>query len=219
MEKIQIYPEVDLNFVHGNNHVTGRADWLLCHENPQYGIESTLIAIEAKRSCDFSHAEPQMAMYLAAVQASRAKIPKFHAIAFGITTDCNKYQFWYLDSDRRLYSSVVLEWRLDQAKIISWIDKMLTEAIEASPFTTSTLQRNVSLRNWERNFRHRVLASSESDSSPVIDGLPFDIRVPDSAQFVGTAVYQGHKVMVVEYDAEDSASDDEWGRLSSETPC
>lgn len=41
--------------------VIGHADWLLCHDDPQYGIDSTLIAIEAKRSCELSCADHQMA--------------------------------------------------------------------------------------------------------------------------------------------------------------
>jgi ketosteroid isomerase-like protein len=209
MERLRLYPEADMDFVCGNTHVTGRADWLLCHEDPRYAIESTLIAIEAKRSYDFNSGGPQMAVYLAAVQASRANIPKFNSIAFGITTDCTNFKFWFLDSERRLYSSTTFDWRIDQAKIIAWIDKMLVDAIEASFLTTPTLQRNVSLRNWERNFRRRLLASSDSDSSPVTAGLPFDIFAPESAQFVGTAVYRGQKVMIVEYDAEDSLSEAE----------
>lgn len=32
------------------------------------------------------------------MQASRTKALKIHAIAFGITTDSNKYQFWFMDS-------------------------------------------------------------------------------------------------------------------------
>ncbi|KAJ5955463.1 hypothetical protein N7501_009742 [Penicillium viridicatum] len=46
---------------------------------------------------------------------------------------------------------MVFEWRLHNAKIIA-VDKML-DAIEASPLTTPTLRQNVSLRNWERDFR------------------------------------------------------------------
>jgi hypothetical protein len=84
---------------------------------------------------------------------------------------------------------------------------MLTEAIEASPLTTPTLQRNVSLRNWEKDFRRRQLLSSESDDSPLTDGLPFDIIVPDDSCLVGHAWYQGHKVMVIEYDDPEMSDD------------
>ncbi|KAJ6096335.1 hypothetical protein N7486_007081 [Penicillium sp. IBT 16267x] len=59
---------------------------------------------------------------------------------------------------------------------------MLAKAIKASPLTTPILRRNVSLRNWEKDFRRRQLLSSESDDSPSIDGLPFDIMVPESCQ-------------------------------------
>ncbi|KUM56774.1 hypothetical protein ACN42_g10430 [Penicillium freii] len=205
LEHLQLYPEVDVDLLLGDTHVTGRADWLLCHDDPQYSIDATLIAIEAKRSCEFSSADSQMATYLAAVQASRAKIQKIHAIAFGITTDSNAYRFWFIDSERRLFSSVVFEWRLHKAKIIAWIDKMLAEAIEASPLTTPTLRRNVSLRNWEKD------SELESDDSPLTEGLPFDISVPDSCHLVAPAWYQGRKVMVVEYEEEEEEEEEESG--------
>ncbi|KAJ5658238.1 uncharacterized protein N7484_001887 [Penicillium longicatenatum] len=209
LEHLQLYPEVDVNLLRGNNYITGRADWLLCHDEPQYGIDSALIAIEAKRSRELSSADSQIATYLAAIQDCRTKLPKIHAISFGITTDGTRYQFWFLDSERQLSSSVILDWRLDKAKIIAWIDKMLADAIEASPLTTPTLRRNVSLRNWEKDFRRRRLLSSESEDSPSIEGLPFDITVPESSQLIGHAWYQGRKVMVVEYDADEEPSDNE----------
>ncbi|OQD61773.1 hypothetical protein PENPOL_c015G04293 [Penicillium polonicum] len=207
LERPQLYPEADVNLVLGDTYITGRADLLLSYDNPQFGLDSTLLAMETKRSHEFSSADSQIAMYLAAVQASRTKVAKIHPIAFGITTDGNQYQFWFLDSERRLFSSVVFEWRLHKAKIITWIDKMLADAIEASPLTTPTLQRNVSLRNWEKDCRRRQLLGSKSDDSPLTEGLPFDIIAPDSARLVGPAWYQGHKVMVVEYDEEESGDD------------
>lgn len=127
LEYLHLYPEVDVDLLLGDTHVTGRADWLLCYHDPQYSIDATLIAIEAKRSYEFSSTDSQMATYLAAVQASRAKIQKMHAVAFGITMDSNAYRFWFIDSERRLFSSVSFEWRLHKAKIIAWIDKMLAE--------------------------------------------------------------------------------------------
>ncbi|CAI7606072.1 unnamed protein product [Penicillium viridicatum] len=181
LERLQLYPEADVNLVLGDTYITGRADLLLSYDDPQFGIRSTLLAIEAKRSPEFASADSQIAI--------------------------NKYQFWFLDSERRLFSSVVFEWRLHKAKIITWIDKMLADAIEASPLTTSTLERNVSLHNWEKDLRWRQLLGSESDDSPLTEGLPFDIIAPDSARLVGPAWYQGHKVMVVEYDEEESGDD------------
>ncbi|KAJ5814308.1 uncharacterized protein N7503_001058 [Penicillium pulvis] len=50
---------------------------------------------------------------------SYAKILKIHTISFGITTDSTRYQFWFLDSERRLVSSIIFDWRLDKAKIIT----------------------------------------------------------------------------------------------------
>lgn len=147
-----------------------------------------------------------MARYLAAMQDCRAKIPKIHAISFGITTDSARSQFWFLDSEQRLFSSVIFDWRLDKAKIIIWIDKMLALAIEASPLTTPILRRNVSLRNWEKDFRRGQLLSSESDDSPLSEGFLFDIIVPQSCQLIGPTWYQGRKVMVVDYGTEEESS-------------
>jgi hypothetical protein len=100
---------------------------------------------------------------------------------------------WLLlvNSGRRLFSSAVFEWRLHKAMIIAWVDKMLSKAIEASPLTTPILRRDVSLRNWEKDFRRRQILSSESNDSPLTEGCPFDINVPDSSQLVRPAWYQG----------------------------
>ncbi|KAJ5943637.1 hypothetical protein N7516_003805 [Penicillium verrucosum] len=174
----------------GKKHITSHADWLLCHDDPRYSIDSKLVAIEAKRSYEFSNADCQLATYLTAIQASRAKISKVHAIAFGIMTDANRFRFWFVDSERRLFSSPTFDWRVQKAKIITWIDKMLAEAVEAS--------RNVSPSNWEKDFRQRQLLSFEPDGSPSTEGVPFDIIAPDSSHIVGTAWYRGRRVVVVE---------------------
>ncbi|KAJ5556243.1 hypothetical protein N7494_000158 [Penicillium frequentans] len=71
LDYLQLYAEVDVNLLRGNTYITGHADWLLCHDDPRYGIDSTLIAIEAKRSCELSSASGQMATYLAAMQDRR----------------------------------------------------------------------------------------------------------------------------------------------------
>lgn len=200
LQHLHLYPKADIKLTVNETTITGRADWLLCHDDPRDGIHSTLIAIEAKRSMEFSSADPQIATYLAAVQKSRANAEKIHRIAFGITTDSSQYRFWFLDSERRLFSSKTFDWRTEKALIIAWIDKMLADAIEASPLTTPVLQRNVSLRNWERNFRRQNLHSGSGiEDSPITEGLPFTIRVPDSARSLGEAWYHGMVVEVVEY--------------------
>ncbi|KAJ5772397.1 hypothetical protein N7520_002926 [Penicillium odoratum] len=162
-----LYPEADVNFQRGNKYITGRADWLLCHDDSRPGIDSKFIAIEAKRTAP----------------DCRAKVSKIHAVAFGITTD---------------------------TKIITWIDKMLADAIEASPLTTPTLRRNVSLRNWEKNLRRRQLLSSAPEDSPLTEGLPFDISAPESSQLIGVAWYYGRQVMVVEYEEENEEDEEDF---------
>lgn len=65
--------------------------------------------------------------------------------------------------------------------------------------TTPVLRRNVSLRNWERNLRRQNLHSGSGiEYSPITEGLPFTIRVPDSARSLGEAWYHGMVVEVVE---------------------
>jgi hypothetical protein len=141
-----------------------------------------------------------MATYLAAIQNSRALATKLHALSFGITTDSSIFQFWFLDSDRHLVSSKPFDWRFDKNLIIAWIDKMLADAIEASPLTTPVLRRNISLRNWENNFKQRHHLNPESDSSPTGTGVPLDIYFPESGRVVGQAFYHGRTVLVIEYD-------------------
>lgn len=205
---MHLYPEVDINLIRGNTYVTGRADYLLCHEDSEHGIESTLIAIEAKRPVDYSASHHQMAAYLAAIQDCRAQSAKPHPIAFGITTDSALFTFYFLDSQRRLSCSGQFDWRREKVKIIAWIDKILADAIKASPLTTPVLRRNLSLRNWERDFRRRQLLSSGSDDSLLAEGLPLAISAPDSSQVVGTVWYRTGQVLVVEYNEYDEDGED-----------
>ena len=203
LEYLQLHPEVDINLIHNRNYITGRADWLLCHDNPQTNLDSVLLAIEARRDSTLDCADRQIATYLAAIQDSRSKHSKLHAIAFGITTDSARYQFWFLDSERQLVSSRAFNWRCEKARVIKFIDQILADAIEASPLTTPVLQRNKSLRHWERNFKQRQLLSPDTASPLSAEGLPLTITAPESSQLIGPAWYRGRKVMVIECDEDE----------------
>lgn len=53
----------------------------------------------------------------------------------------------------------------------------------------------------EREFRRRQLLSSESDNSPLTEGLPFDISIPPvGCRLVAPVIYRGRKAMVIEYE-------------------
>ncbi|KAJ5420428.1 hypothetical protein N7465_002947, partial [Penicillium sp. CMV-2018d] len=166
LERLRLYSEVDADLLLGDTYSNSRADWLLCHDDPQYGIDSTRNGV-ANFLC-------QIATYFATIQASRTKVTKIHAIAFGITTDSNKYQFWFMDSERRLFSSVVFEWRLHKAKIITWIDKIDAHFTTKCPST-----------QLDEGFR----LSLESDYFPLTERLPLDIIVPDVCHLVELAWY------------------------------
>jgi hypothetical protein len=47
IEHLNLYPGVEVSLTRGNTLIPGRADWLLCHDDPEDGIDSTLIAIES----------------------------------------------------------------------------------------------------------------------------------------------------------------------------
>lgn len=85
---------------------------------------------------------------------------------------------------------------------------MLVGAIEASPLTTPTLRRNISLRDWEKDFRRRHLLSSDSEDSPVTEGLPFDIFAPEQRRIVAPAWNHSRKIVLIQYDEEEPSKDD-----------
>lgn len=139
LDHLELGPGRDFNLLHTNKSINGRPGLLLFNKN-ENGIDSALIAIEARCGRDSGYSEQQMATNLAAIQDRRARKSKTPPPALGITTDGTCYRFWLLDSGRQLISSQVFDWRTAKATIIAWIDKILAETIEAFPPPTPTIQ-------------------------------------------------------------------------------
>jgi hypothetical protein len=64
---------------------------------------------------------------------------------FGLLTDPLSFQFVFLNTEKKLFTSRLLQWHLEKAQIIRWIDHVLAESIKASPHTSPIKSRNRSL--------------------------------------------------------------------------
>lgn len=63
---------------------------------------------------------------------SRPQLPPTLSV-FGIVTDSHVFQSAHLDKDRKLFVSDTYHWALGNRQIVQWIDKILHDAVEATP--------------------------------------------------------------------------------------
>jgi hypothetical protein len=128
--------------------VKGRADWALGYGRDKANTGSILIVVEAKPYGHASVGMPQMLVYMAAVQEARRG--HTNSDVFGMLSDSEDFIFAYLDSNKKLHVSRTLHWKLDQPKIITYVDATLLDAIRSSPHTTRTKNENKTLRKYRR---------------------------------------------------------------------
>lgn len=152
---------------------------------------------------------PLGVVYLAAIQAAQAGSHGPPPVVYGILTDSYNFKFMYLGSNQELFISDILAWNVWKSQIAAWIDKILTDAIAASPLATPILRRNISLRNQERDLRRSNLLSGESHnpSGSFPDPLTYyrhlnlvPVRTSETA---GIRWYRGDGCVVFEYEPSD----------------
>ncbi|KAL4981266.1 hypothetical protein BDW68DRAFT_183729 [Aspergillus falconensis] len=98
-----------------------------------------------ERASAAQSALPQPIIYLAAVQDSRKESNKINSSVFELITDSGEYQFAWLDEYRDLLVSEAYLWVTKKIKIIQRIDRILQDAIEASPHTTPAKTENTAI--------------------------------------------------------------------------
>lgn len=121
-------------------------------------------ASEAKRLGSAQSGLPQLIIYLAAVQDRRKQTGKRNCSTFGILSDSSLFIFAHLDSHRKLFVSRPHSWHSEKVKIIQWIDRLLADAIHASPHTTPVKSGNTSLMAY-RNFLDQGYHFGPQDAS------------------------------------------------------
>jgi hypothetical protein len=72
---------------------------------------------------------------------------------FGLLTDSLSFQFVFLNTEKKLFTSRLLQWHLEKAQIIRWIDHVLAESIKASPHTSPIKSRNRSLLAYKSHLK------------------------------------------------------------------
>lgn len=75
-ERLQLSPVVDIGVQIENAFIIGQVSLVLSHDDPRHDLGSTLVAVEVKRPVNFGAADPQIAAYLAGIQARHAKSKK-----------------------------------------------------------------------------------------------------------------------------------------------
>lgn len=68
---------------------------------------------------------------------------------FGILSNSQIFIFAHLDSQRNLFVSEVYSWRFKKTTIVQWIDKILIDAIHASPHPAPIKTKDTSLMAYQ----------------------------------------------------------------------
>jgi hypothetical protein len=116
--------------------IKGRTDRVLGYGRSKKNTGSILIVVEARAHGNASIGLAQMMVYMAAVH--EARLGYTNNSVFGMLSDSSEFRFAFLDSNKKFHYSRHLLWEVDQQAIISYIDTMLLDAIQSSPYTTPT---------------------------------------------------------------------------------
>ena len=158
---------------------------------------------------------PQMIIYLAAVRQARLVEKKINSSVFGILTDSVEFQFAFLSSEMKLFISKVLVWHFESTEILRWLDRILADSIDASPYTTPNQSRNITLFNYETALqRHSQFGAKSSDEDLVVVGKaripPVNIFLKGDKEYyeVDRVKYMGRDLIVLEHESDDESDAD-----------
>ncbi|KAN0074324.1 hypothetical protein V8E54_008261 [Elaphomyces granulatus] len=146
---LKVVPEVQMEIpIEDNLKISGRADWTFGYMDEKHKLQEMLVVIEAKAPGNVTTALPQLLVYLAGVQDARLKINK---TVFGLATDSNTFVLVVLQENKKVFASRQLDWLEEKELIISFLDKILEDAIESSPHTTPMRARNQRIKRFGKS--------------------------------------------------------------------
>lgn len=114
-------------------------------------------------------------------------------------TDADEFQFIYLNTDRKLFTSRPLRWYYDKNQIVQWVDRVLEDSIKASPHTTPLKSMNTSLRAYQTELkRNHIFGDPSKDDSGKTEG---------EKERPVKVVWKGKVLTVVECEDSDHSDD------------
>ena len=137
--------------IEDNLKISGRADWTFGYMDEKHKLQEMLVVIEAEAPGNVTAALPQLLVYLAGVQDARLKASKINKTVFGLATDSNTFVLVVLQENKKVFASRQLDWLEEKELIISFLDKILEDAIESSPHTTPMRARNQRIKRFEKS--------------------------------------------------------------------
>lgn len=76
---------------------------------------------------------------------------KINRTVFGVLTDSETYLFVLLDPNRKAFVSLHLYWATDFNSVVTFLDRILRDAIDLSPHTTPTKRRNTVMKYYGKH--------------------------------------------------------------------
>jgi hypothetical protein len=158
----EVLVSVNIQDEFGNPEIiNGRADWVLGYGKTKANTGSILMIVEAKGLGKAETGLTQMLIYMAAVHEARRG--HTNNSVFGMLSDSTEFKFAFLDSNKKFHVSFPLFWIKDQQAIISYIDAILLDAIQSSPYTTPTKIQNKTLFRYPRYLKGRWAFGNDAE--------------------------------------------------------
>lgn len=155
--------------------ITGRADWTLGYMDEKERLHEMLVIIEAKARGQLANAIPQLLAYLTAVQEARTNPGKGNSTVFGLITDSDMFQFMVLKEGRQAFISKAIDWIDDRDLVVSFLDHILCDAIDASPHTTPMRTRNRKIKRFEESLDSTYSFGTEKGVYTDKNGLAWNV--------------------------------------------
>jgi len=106
-------------------------------------------------------------------------------------------------------------WHFESTEILRWLNRILADSIDASPYTTPIQSRNITLFNYETALqRHSQFGAKSSDEDLVVVGKaripPVNVFLKGDKEYyeVDRVKYMGRDLIVLEHESDDESGAD-----------
>lgn len=202
--RLQVSAEVPISIraqnIYGDNEIIkGRADWVMGYGVDKRDTGSIFIVLEAKPYKTAAIGVPQLLIYMAAVHRARDVNKKTNQSVFGMLSDSKEFKFCVLYEKKKFFVSRPFLWSIDQSTIITYIDNMLSSAIESSLHTTPHRSKNHTINRYREFLGRRWRFGDESDEEKAEEGEDEEEEIDeeeDEAEGLVDVIKSGGRVVM-----------------------
>ena len=198
--RLQVSAEVPVSIraqnIYGDSEIIkGRADWVMGYGVDKGDTGSILNVLEAKSYKTAAIGTPQLLIYMVAMHRAREANKKTNQSVFGMLSDSKEFKFCFLNEKKKFFVSRPFIWSIDQSTIITYIDHMLSSAIESSPYIDPHKSKKCIINRYREFLGRRWRFGDESDEEKAEEGEEEEEEDDDDEELVGVIKSSGRVVM------------------------